>query len=187
MLKFIKSASGKDSWLETEKEVCFIGRSNVGKSSLINALADNEKVAITSKTPGRTMLVNYFQDPKTGNILVDLPGYGYAKADIKKMRLISKMIGEYLLENPSIIRVYILVDGQVGPTPLDVDMLHYLMMNNLQITIIVTKTDKTTQAEMHKTRKKIDDFGLEAIYVSAKKNRNIKQLKEHINAQFSKS
>lgn len=184
MLKFIKSASSQSSWLETNGEICFIGRSNVGKSSLINALANNQKIAITSKTPGRTMLVNYFQDQEVGITLVDLPGYGYAKASHKHMKEVSQMVGEYLTVNEKILMVYVLVDSQVGPTQLDIEMMNFLLQNNKRYTIVATKMDKANQSELHKTWLALDKFGAQAIFVSAAKNKNINKLKEHISAQF---
>ena len=96
MWKFIKSSSDKSNWLiHDNKEICFIGRSNVGKSSLINALARNSKLAKVSKMPGRTQLINYFQN-ENDLIIVDLPGYGYANISYSIQEKMFNMIDEYL-------------------------------------------------------------------------------------------
>ena len=104
---------------ESPVEVAFVGRSNVGKSSLINALANRKQLAKVSNTPGRTQLINLFETPSKGTI-VDLPGYGYAKVPGRIRAGWEKMIVGYLLEREELEMVFVLVDGEIGPTKLDV-------------------------------------------------------------------
>lgn len=182
MWKFIKSATDETNWLKGHaKEVCFIGRSNVGKSSLINALA-RQKIAKTSNTPGRTQLVNFFEED--GRIYVDLPGYGYAKMSIKNQHKMFAMIENYIENKLELARVFILVDSKVGPTEDDEIMINFLKQENKPFLVIMTKSDKPNQSELHKSMQKVklltDDF----IAVSAAKGTNINKLQKIIWASF---
>ena len=103
---------------EDGPEVAFVGRSNVGKSSLINALARQRQLARVSNTPGRTQLINVFGHADGGTV-VDLPGYGYAKVPNRVRRDWPEMIEGYLLNRDPLVMVFVLVDGAIGPTPLD--------------------------------------------------------------------
>lgn len=127
-------------------EVCFVGRSNVGKSSLINALTNNNKVARTSKTPGCTQQLNFFDVGQAFRI-VDLPGYGYAKASKQKIKHWNQLIFDYLRGRPQLVRVFALVDCKVGLTRADGVMLDYLKEYGVSCQIIVTKTDKLNTQE----------------------------------------
>ena len=119
-LRFLTSASRLQQLGEREVELAVVGRSNVGKSSLINALAHRKKLAKTSKTPGATQLINVYEFGRedSGQWLVDLPGYGFAKAPKRELERWRKMIEEYLTESPTLGAVLVLIDGAVGPTPL---------------------------------------------------------------------
>lgn len=147
MWKFIKSSSDKSNWLiHNKKEICFIGRSNVGKSSLINALARQNKLAKTSKTPGRTQLINYFEN-ENGKIIVDLPGYGFAQISLSAQKKMFKMIDEYFNEaKPNI--VFVLIDARRGIMKQDQEIIDYLVSLKHNIILIITKTDKATQKEI---------------------------------------
>ena len=150
------SASGLKSAVQdlpdSPAEVAFVGRSNVGKSSLINALANRRQLARVSNTPGRTQLINVFTVPG-GGTLVDLPGYGYAAVPGRIKQGWQKMIEGYLLERESLVMVFVLVDGEIGPTKLDVQMLAWLRENGIPHTVVATKGDKVKSSK-RPTRKR---------------------------------
>ena len=177
MWKFLISSSQKSNWPSlSKKEICFIGRSNVGKSSLINALMKRNKLARVSNTPGRTQLINFFSDGK--HVIVDLPGYGYAKISQKQKIIISKMINQYFFERKELIYTFILIDSKVGPTKYDLEMLEFLEFNNKLFTIVLTKSDKINQSQKAETTKKIEKLQKKFIFTSSTKNHNIDQLKK---------
>lgn len=149
MWTFIKSASKKENWLKHElKEICFIGRSNVGKSTLINTLSKNNKLAKVSKTPGRTQLINYFQ-ANENLIVVDLPGYGFAKISKEKQEHMFNMVDEYF-QNSKPNYVFLLFDSRHGMQKQDTIICNYLNELNHNIILIGTKADKATQSEISK-------------------------------------
>ena len=128
----IKSAEFKVSVASADKipdlglpEFAFVGRSNVGKSSLINALCNRSKLARTSSLPGRTRLINYFEINKEV-MLVDLPGYGFAKASKIEQEKWQSLIGEYLMHNKNLKKVFVLLDIRHEPNEKDEDMINYL-------------------------------------------------------------
>ena len=152
VMRFVTSADRVERLPDSEAEVAVVGRSNVGKSSLINALGHSKKLAKVSNTPGRTRLLNLFAIDGGGSI-VDLPGYGYAKAS-KEMRAgWQSMIDRYLLEREGLTMVVVLVDGLVGPTELDVDMLDWLRAHAIPHTVVATKHDKV-KASIRTKRKR---------------------------------
>src|SRR5512140_2940257 len=124
-LSFVTSAKRHVDLPDSPCEVAFVGRSNVGKSSLINALANRKQLAKVSNTPGRTQLLNMFVLPGGGAVR-DLPGYGYAKVPGREKSGWQRMIEDYLLEREELALVFVLVDGEIGPTKLDVQMLDWL-------------------------------------------------------------
>jgi GTP-binding protein len=155
-LTFLQSASRFDQLPATPVEVAFVGRSNVGKSSLINALANRKQLARVSNTPGRTQLINVFEveskRPARGT-MVDLPGYGFAKASKSVKRGWPEMIEGYLLGRENLAMVFVLVDGAIGPTQLDVQMLDWLRYHGVPHTVVATKFDKVKSSK-RATRKK---------------------------------
>jgi GTP-binding protein len=125
-------------------EYAFIGRSNVGKSSLINMLVERKKLAKTSSTPGKTRLINHF---KINNqwFLADLPGYGYAKVSKKERETFGKMIERYGKERSNLVCFFVLIDARLPPQQIDLDFMEWLGDNNLPFVIVLTKVDKINQ------------------------------------------
>lgn len=154
-VKFIKSASKKDEFIADElPQVAIVGRSNVGKSSLINMLTDNSKMAKTSSTPGRTRLINYF-NVNNQFYLVDLPGYGFHKAGKALASGWDSAMNDYFVNNPNLKLVMVLLDSRLSPTALDKQMLDYLATNELASMLVLTKTDKISRSELNTQISKI--------------------------------
>lgn len=153
--KFIKSASKKDEFIDDElPQIAIVGRSNVGKSSLINLLTNNSKMAKTSSTPGRTRLVNYF-NINNQFYLVDLPGYGYHKASKSIANAWDAVMNDYFVDNEKLKLVFVLLDSRIMATELDKQMLDYLAENEIPAVIIMTKTDKISRNELFLNMSKI--------------------------------
>lgn len=181
MYKFIVSSTNKSNWLKTNsKEICFIGRSNVGKSSLINSVVGVNGLAKTSKTPGRTQLINFFMDDKTKKVLVDLPGYGYAKMPIDQKEKMNNMIQEYFMERKQLILTFLLVDSKVGITKNDELMISFLKSINSKFIVLLTKVDKINQSTLSKNLKNVNEFHDDIILVSSKNGKNISKIKKII-------
>lgn len=153
-LSFVTSAKRYGDLPETPREVAFVGRSNVGKSSLLNALANRRQLAKVSNTPGRTQLLNLFTLP-SGAGVVDLPGYGFAKVPRREQAGWQAMIEGYLLERPSLELVFLLVDAEIGPTKLDVQMLDWLRENGVAHTVVATKIDKVRPSKRSGRRQQL--------------------------------
>ncbi len=183
-MRFSQSAANHKTLPAMDAEIAVVGRSNVGKSTLINAITNRKKLAHTSKTPGRTQLLNLFvlnEDPPTRGMM-DLPGYGFAKGASKKAQASwGKMIENYLLERESLVMVMVLVDGRHGPTDLDLSMLAWLRSHQIPHTVIATKHDKVKSSMRQKRRKELaEGCELEAgdvLWVSATTGVNIDQLR----------
>ena len=126
-------------------EFAFIGRSNVGKSSLINMLTGNGKLAMTSSTPGKTKLINHFLINDSW-YLVDLPGYGYAKMGLKAREELQKVISDYILGSEELVMLFVLVDSRYDITRIDIDFIAELGEKGVPFAIIFTKCDKQGQA-----------------------------------------
>ena len=122
-------------------EYAFIGRSNVGKSSLINMLTKRNKLAMTSATPGKTLLINHFLINKDWH-LVDLPGYGYAARGKKQVEKIQKIIEDYILEREQLINLFVLIDIRYEAQKIDLEFIEWLGENGIPFSIIFTKADK---------------------------------------------
>src|SRR5215211_5844071 len=130
-------------------EVAFAGRSNVGKSSLINALTGRNALARTSHTPGRTQELIFFEGPdKSGLRLVDMPGYGYASAPKTKVASWTALIHKFLLGRASLARVYVLIDGRHGLKDADQDVLKTLDKSAVSYQVVLTKADQAKPAEL---------------------------------------
>jgi len=127
-------------------EYAFIGRSNVGKSSLINMLTGNSKLAKTSGSPGKTQHINHFLINHEW-YLVDLPGYGYAKVSRNQRAAFTKMIASYMQERENLITVFVLIDSRLKPQEIDLDFLRQLGEWGVPFNVVFTKADKNTQSE----------------------------------------
>ena len=187
-IEFVTSAVDAKVLPPSPAEVAFVGRSNVGKSSLINALANRKQLARVSNTPGRTQLINMFALPN-GSTLVDLPGYGYAAVPGRVKQGWQKMIEGYLLDREELVNVFVLVDGEIGPTKLDVQMLEWLRANGIPHTVVATKHDKVKSAK-RQTRKKDLAAGCmlepgDIVWVSASKGVGIDDLRSLVLAHLN--
>lgn len=134
-------------------EYAFIGRSNVGKSSLINALTGKRKLALTSSTPGKTMCINHFLINEQWYI-VDLPGYGYAQRGKNAMEKLKTMICSYVLEREQLTCLFVLIDIRHDPQKVDLAFLHFLGSNGVPFAIVFTKADKLTPSKVKPTAEK---------------------------------
>ena len=146
MISFITSAKNKNNYPYTNKEVVFVGRSNVGKSSLINALYG--KIAYVGKTPGKTKLLNFFNIDDSYTIC-DVPGYGYAKLSDKEIIEFGEMMEEYFKERKEIKLCVVILDIRRIPNEDDLDMIDYLKFNKIPILYVLNKLDKLSNNEAH--------------------------------------
>ncbi len=145
--KFVTSAVNSKGYPESDlPEVAFVGRSNVGKSSLINKLVNRRALARTSQSPGRTQLINFFLVNDCFH-LVDLPGYGFAKVPLKVKEKWGQMIEEYLAKRQNLCGVVMLVDARHDPTGQDIQMYKWLCYYNVPTAVAVTKSDKLSKSQ----------------------------------------
>lgn len=162
--KFIKSIMDwTDAPTPSLPEIAFVGRSNVGKSSLINCLVNIRNFARVSKQPGKTRTINYFSIDENF-YLVDLPGYGFAKISRAEKAHWQKAIEQYLLNNQHLKMLMVLVDGKVGPKDNDVQLVEWLNFNQIPYSIIATKIDRVSKNNRPKQRKLITEvLGKESV------------------------
>lgn len=154
--EFVISSARADRCPPTEgkPEYTFIGRSNVGKSSLINMLTGRKKLAMTSATPGKTLLINHFSINNEW-YLVDLPGYGYAKRGKKEMEKLRNLIEYYVLERKELTCLFVLIDSRLTPQRIDLEFIQWLGEEGVPFALIFTKADKSKTTEL---RKNVDSF-----------------------------
>jgi len=153
--KFIKGVVGPDPLLEDGiPQIAFIGRSNAGKSSLLNSLTGSKKMAITSKTPGRTKEINVFLI-NDSHYFLDLPGYGYAKTGAQTLQKLSDLIFWYLLDVDYGQKIVLLIDSVVGPTTNDLEVLRELEKAGRDIVIVLNKVDKIKKSQYRNQLKKL--------------------------------
>jgi len=176
----------------TGVEIAFAGRSNVGKSSLINALVGQNSLARTSNTPGRTQELNFFhvpseEGPGTGLVVVDMPGYGFAAAPEAKVKAWTKVIHDYLRGRQNLARVYVLIDARHGIKPVDVEVLDELGKAAVSYQIVLTKADQISDAALVKLKaatleslKKRAAAFPEVIATSSRKGEGIPELRAAI-------
>jgi GTP-binding protein len=158
----ISSPSFEKCPVADKPEYAFIGRSNVGKSSLINMLCNNDKLAKTSNSPGKTQMINHFEITSTRKVgefnetkwyLVDLPGYGFAKTSQSSRRRWEQMIENYLRKRDNLTNVFVLIDSRHSPQKLDLDFIKKLLLWQIPYSIVFTKSDKEKQATVIKNVK----------------------------------
>ena len=182
-LRFVTSAPDVADLPPTRAELAVVGRSNVGKSSLINALANRRDLAKTSKTPGRTQLLNLFE-LGDGRSIVDLPGYGFAEVPAKVRARWPEMIEGYLLGRDELRAVVVLVDAAVGPTANDLETLGWLRSHDLPVKVVATKHDKVKPSKRDARRRELAERCAlptgEVLWVSAAKRVNIDELRRRV-------
>jgi GTP-binding protein len=146
--QFLKSVPSLEFLPEPDRvEMAFAGRSNVGKSSLINALAGHRGLARTSNTPGRTQELNYFELPRVALFLVDMPGYGFARAPKDKVAAWTRLVKDYLRGRPNLVRVFLLIDSRHGIATADRPIMALLDEAAVAYQVVLTKTDKLKARE----------------------------------------
>ena len=181
--RFLMAETAHDRLPQSEAEVAFVGRSNVGKSSLLCAVTQNAKLARVSKTPGLTRAINIFET-KPGRWLVDLPGYGYAVGPAKERNYWPEMIGRYLSERAAMKCAYVLIDAEVMATRLDTTLVGWLKQRNVPYKIVATKTDKFGRDKHGKHRRLIATAlgasETDLFWVSAKEGFGLEDLQRDI-------
>ncbi|MBN1325153.1 MAG: YihA family ribosome biogenesis GTP-binding protein [Alphaproteobacteria bacterium] len=181
MIKFVGSFETVSQLPQTQfSEYAFIGRSNVGKSSLINAVA-GQVIARTSKTPGRTQSLNLFNfDDRV--MIVDLPGYGYATTSKVNMEAWLRRLEEYLITRRQLSRLFILIDSRLGVKPSDLDLMEFCDGNGISYQVILTKKDKRSKEKEKKTVCSSDHPAMieEILETSSEKKIGIESLREII-------
>ena len=189
--KFIYSISEQkqfDTFKYNQPQIAFIGRSNVGKSSLINQITNNKKLALVSKSPGKTKAINYFMTIDNKYIITDLPGYGYAKRSKAERNHWSELINIYIKKQKQYIRsIFILIDSRHEIKDIDIQAIEYIKSNNIQCVLVLTKADKTKDSEIEKRHQEIETklINLKYIYptlisVSSVSKMGIKDLIDNI-------
>ncbi len=152
---FLKSATNLQELPRGKKpHIAFVGRSNVGKSTLLNDLAGKKGLAYVSSMPGRTQMINLFE-VDSRFYLVDLPGYGYAKTSKDKRQDFIKLLGDYLSDTEQLVFVLLVIDSRIGLTELDRDMLFQLQAVGMPCAVIINKIDKLTRSELNSFLEKI--------------------------------
>ena len=185
-LSFVRSYVDIDALPFVNAEVALVGRSNVGKSSLLNALAQHKNLAKTSKTPGATRLMNAFElaPENSGRWVMDLPGYGFARVSKAEQQKWATMLSEYIEERENLVSVILLIDGAVGPTSLDLQTVEWLHSLDRPITYVATKADKVKPSKSKKRRTELTEkLGLakaDVTWVSAEKGTGIPELRQTI-------
>ncbi len=177
--KFLISVANSGKLPEYDApEIAIAGKSNVGKSTLINFLVNNKKMAKTSSSPGRTRLLNYFEINNGEFNIVDLPGYGFAKAPKSEIEKWGEMIEGYFQNSNKLKNVFVLVDSRHEPSQDDIQLVSYFYYYHIPFTIIATKTDKLSRSQIAKSRKLIAEtfrIGIENVIMSSSENHTGKE------------
>jgi len=180
---FVKSCpTRKEKPQVSKSEVLIVGKSNVGKSSLINALTNKKKMAFTSSKPGHTRLLNYY-DIDNGFYIVDAPGYGYAKGGLDLDRLFAEMMESYFDNNNELKLVLILLDARRELSVDDQEIISFVKENNVKFLIVITKYDKVNQKEKAALNKRLNNEGFskeQVFYTSSLNNNGLSILKKEI-------
>ncbi len=170
---------------ENFPEVCFAGRSNVGKSSLINAIVNRKNIARTSNVPGKTQQMNYYQVGEEC-FLVDLPGYGFAKVPKKERERWGRNIRQYLSERTSLKLILSVVDARHNPTALDQDFFYWMASNTMPFCVLLSKADKLSSNKLAQSKKRVKNVLAEMnievpiIPYSAESRKNIAEIQDLI-------
>ena len=174
--EFVVSSGQPDSFPSGSlPEIAFLGRSNVGKSSLINALTGHKKLAFTSNTPGRTQTINFYRvDEKF--FLVDLPGYGYARVPKGFTDQWKKLIDSYLSNRESLVLSCLIIDTRRGWMEKDLDLKRWLEHHGRPYLVVATKTDKLNQSELEHGMRAIRKEGVEPLPFSALTGRGVREI-----------
>jgi len=187
--EFLTGAVSDKQYPDSEcPELAFVGRSNVGKSSLINSLLNRKKLVKTSQTPGKTQEINFF---KINNdfIFADLPGYGFAKVPQSVQKRWKKMIEDYLLKRETLLAVIFIIDLRRRPSQLDLSLQRWLEAHGVEYLLVGTKVDKLSQSEIKKQKDKLNvayfDGGEgELLVYSSKSSRGRKELWSEITSRL---
>ncbi|WP_039017733.1 ribosome biogenesis GTP-binding protein YihA/YsxC [Halocynthiibacter namhaensis] len=185
---FLKGVVAMDGMPPDDRlEVCFAGRSNVGKSSLINALTGRKALARASNTPGRTQEINYFCAGEDSHYLVDLPGYGFANAPLPVVEKWQRLLKRYLSGRATLRRAFVLVDTRHGVKPVDHEIMSLLDRSAVAFQVVMTKMDKVSVADRQKnldqTRKELQKHPAafpEIVMTSSEKGDGIETLRSII-------
>ncbi|MFY9341434.1 MAG: ribosome biogenesis GTP-binding protein YihA/YsxC [Planctomycetota bacterium] len=181
-VQFLAAVVDVDALPATRAEVAFLGRSNVGKSSLLNALAGQKRLAPVSATPGRTQVLACFQLDRSGATLVDCPGYGYAQVAKQQRHSWPAMLERYLLERENLTRALLLIDGEIGPTESDLRMLAWLREHDVPIALVATKHDKVKSSHRDRRAREVAAACAvepgEVVWVSADEDYGISELRQ---------
>ena len=182
-LTFVMSARSLTDLPPTSAEIAFVGRSNVGKSSLVNSLANRRQLARVSNTPGRTQSLNLFS-LREGGTIVALPGYGYAAVPTREKATWAPMIERYLLQREGLRALLVLVDGEIGPTPLDLQMLDWVRANAITTLVVATKADKVKPSRLAGRKQQVAAASRlhegDITWVSAAKGTGIDALRDRV-------
>ena len=177
MIRFVKSTDNKNDFPNDKREIVFVGRSNAGKSTLINALY-KKGLAYTGKTPGKTKMINYFDNEDY--YVVDVPGYGFANRSKQEAIKFGEMMEDYFSRDQIALCVMI-VDSRIGLTKDDVDMKEFLESMHINYVIAANKIDKLSNNQLNNNKNKLFKDYKRVVYLSAEKRTNLDELKEVIN------
>lgn len=182
-LRFVTAAAELSQLPASSAEVAIVGRSNVGKSTVLNAIAGQKALARTSKTPGRTQLLTCYRTPGSATI-VDLPGYGYAKTSATDRAAWRRRMEAYLRHREPLVMTLLLVDGEVGPTALDREVLAWLREEQVAFTVVATKHDKVRSSKRERRKRDLaagcEVAPGEVVWVSAERGVNVGTLRTKV-------
>lgn len=183
-LQFLAAVVDVDALPPSSTEIAFLGRSNVGKSSLLNALAGEKRLAPVSAMPGRTQVLTCYQLDRGAGTFLDCPGYGYAQVNKKQRQSWLPMLERYLLGRESLTKALLLLDGEIGPTESDLHMLSWLREHEVPTALVATKRDKVKPSQRDKRANEVAaacavDRG-DVLWVSADEGFGIVVLREQI-------
>ena len=184
--KFLLSATQPRQYPNVSfPEIAFIGRSNVGKSSLINSILNKKNIAKTSKTPGKTQLINHYL-VENNFYIVDLPGYGYSKLSKKQSEKILNISFDYILNRENLLQIFVLIDIRHKPFEIDIDFIEFLISEGKKFNIIFTKADKLKKNNLNKhcedyfKQLNIPDINSTYFICSSTRNIGISEIRKYI-------